>query len=308
MKTCLFFRAQFCLVFCPCPPASLSSIPQLAPVSPARHLTATSHCPTIFLLFQYKALKRSLSSLEVTPCPSAGTQIEGSPLLAPVSSLPGPPSFLLKLDAIIPKWWTLHTSAGWFWNSSQSCLFVGFATFSFSKLCLIAPTHHRRPVSSYHCVRRLSVHLPFTSYVDTVGHMGGLSLEKLLLAGFQLCARPAQSSAAHGTSTPCPLSSPHWFCSPHPPHLPGTCSQSRGSLTCLTLASCHSTWVWEPPASDITALFSSEPLWYPWLHPTAARGHLGLHVTCTGAKSWLISVLPTPLFFFFIVHSSSTSL
>ena len=31
MKTSLFSWAQFCLVFCPCPPASLSSVPQLAP-------------------------------------------------------------------------------------------------------------------------------------------------------------------------------------------------------------------------------------------------------------------------------------
>ena len=98
-------------------------------------------------------------------------------------------------------------------------------------------------VSSYHCVRRLSVHHPFISCVDAVGHTGGLSLERLLLAGFQLCAHPAQSPAAHGASTPCPFSSPYRLCSPHPPRLPGTCSQSRGLLTCLTLASRHVTWV-----------------------------------------------------------------
>lgn len=113
------------------------------------------------------------------------------------------------------------------------------------------------------------IHLPFTSCVDAVGHRGWPLSGKASSCWFQLCAHPAQSFAAHGTSTPCPLSSPR-LCSRIQPISPVLVLRAV-NLPVSHLILVHSTWCRAPSPSDVTALSHLNPYDVHDYTPTPAR-------------------------------------
>lgn len=160
----------------------------------------------------------------------------------PLTARPAPHSSLLEAGVLTPEWWPLCSSGRGAPEPLAALSFCGLCHLFLPSRCSACHSASKWPglvlpwwsggstgngvgPEWQEATQPALPPTPRMSSVSTVGSQAASLWDRLLLAGFQLCAVCSSS-----TVSCIPLKSP-------PLHLPRTCSQCRGPLRCLTLAS-----------------------------------------------------------------------